>query len=234
MSKPTCQFIDVFIADDHALFRKDLKALVALNKDFHLAGEAEDGETAWKEIQSLKPNIVLLDISMPGMNGLEVAARIRKSNLPVKIILVSAYKSESFIKGAMDIEVEGYVLKDDTIKDLPKALWNVSNGQRFISPGLESLIRPQTPQSTQTPFPDACLDLLTPRELRVLRLMADRESDTSIGKQLSLTPDSVAMLKTVINLKFDFTTDQELQNFALHRKEELKSFKLLPQDYSKG
>jgi DNA-binding NarL/FixJ family response regulator len=125
--------ITIVIADDHYVFREDLKSLILKNGRFRIVGEASNGKVAWEQIERLQPDIALLDINMPTVNGLVTAARIEKSPVNLKVIVVTAFKDESLFNKAMDVGVIGYVLKDNYVTDIPLALQTVGRGHPFFS-----------------------------------------------------------------------------------------------------
>ena len=220
----------IFIADDHKVFREDLKGLIADNEGFRLVGEADNGEDAWEGIDRTKPEFVLLDINMPRGGGLDVVERMDRSGLAAHIILVTAYKEESLFNRAMDLGVEGYVLKDDVVHDLPQALSEVCEGTIYLSPAVSHFREKHGPMDTDDDSEDSKFDQMTPTELRVLRLMADSRDATFIAKRLAMTPENVQALQTRMAEKLSLEEDALLR-FASQKRSDLKAFKLIPEDF---
>ena len=220
----------ILIADDHSVFRMELKDLIARNPAYLLIGEAPDGDLAWKGISAAKPEIALLDIDMPGMTGLELAARIQKSLLEVNVILVTSYKEESLFNQAMDLGVRGYVVKDDYVADLPEALRVVRDGNTYLSPSIRSFACRCGNRSSGSKGVVAGLDELTPTELRVLRLIADDIGFREIGKRLGIGIAEVESHRDRIGAKIGLCEHREIVTFARRSRAELVGFKLFPED----
>lgn len=222
----------VFIADDHEVFLRDLRRVVRENIHLQLVGEASDGKVAWTRILALEPEIVLLDNSMPGLTGLEVAARIEAAKLSTKVVLVTAHKEESLFNGALDLGVQGFVLKDDYVTDLPQALRSISHSKRFFSPAVLPFLNHRNQRCKHREPSPASLETLTPRELKVLRLVADQLRNNMIARQLSRSSESIAEVRTQLVSKLDLQDEDELAQFASEHREELVSLKVIPRDFT--
>lgn len=221
----------IFIADDHELFRQDLKELISGNDRFRLVGEAGDGESAWEGIERINPEVVLLDINMPRVGGLEVAQRMAQGGLTSKVILVTALKEESLYQRGIDLGVKGYVLKDNLVRDLYQALDDVSSGKTYVSPAVSHFTNPMTQRPGCPEVSGAELNQLTPSELRVLRLLGDARDVKFIAKRLAMTPVDVGCLRGRIGAKLKLKNDSALLSFARERREELIGFKLISEDF---
>ena len=221
----------IFIADDHDIFREALKHLITKDPHFLLVGEATDGAMAIRGITKSNPEIALLDINMPKVNGLKVAEQIRKSKPGILVIMVTSYKEDSLFNQAMDLNANGYVLKDDFFTDLPHALCLVSEGGTFISPAIQSFWNKRNLPLKESLSKESALDPLTPMELRVLRLIADNTSIDGICRQLSINSQCALDLQKSIQAKHHFKSRSELLIFARKHKEELRGFKLVPKDF---
>lgn len=222
--------VTVFVADDHLAFLEELKTLIARNECVRLVGEATDGTMAWERIKALSPELVLLDINMPGLGGLEVLERINRASLDINVVLVTSYKEKSLFDEAMALGVKGYVLKDDYVTDLPSALCSMSQGEPFVSPALLPFLGKGECDPNQGRLGRDGLEHLTPQELRILRLLADELNDRKISKQLVLSPEDITRLRERIRVKLELLDDRELLDFARRHRAELKGFKLVPQD----
>src|SRR5687768_17378005 len=128
--------IRVLLAEDQAMVRGALSALLAMESDIQVLGAAADGEEAWRELQRLKPDVLVTDIEMPGLTGLELAQRIQRHALPVKVVIVTTFARSGFLRRALDAGVSGYLLKDAPAEDLAQALRKVQRGGRVIDPQL--------------------------------------------------------------------------------------------------
>ena len=170
--------IRILLAEDQAMVRGALSALLGLEGDIDVVGEAADGEAAWRELQRLKPDLLVTDIEMPGMTGLELAQRIQRHELPIKVVIVTTFARAGFLRRALDAGVCGYLLKDAPAEDLAEALRTVQRGGRAIDPHLAL---------------DAWskADPLNDRERQILRLAGEGMSAGEIAAQLNLSPGTV-------------------------------------------
>ena len=170
--------IRILLAEDQAMVRGALSALLGLEGDIDVVGEAADGEAAWRELQRLKPDLLVTDIEMPGMTGLELAQRIQRHELPTKVVIVTTFARAGFLRRALDAGVCGYLLKDAPAEDLAEALRNVHRGGRAIDPHLAL---------------DAWgkADPLNDRERQILRLAGEGMSAGEIATQLNLSQGTV-------------------------------------------
>lgn len=222
--------INIFIADDHPIFRCGLREAIQKADRFKILGEADHGEEALAGILELKPEIAVLDIDMPGMNGLDLADRLLGKDISVKVVILTSYKEESFFNRAMDIGVSGYVLKENAINDLTNGLLAVSRGETFLSPSISSFLLKRVRHLEGKQMKSTGLDSLTPTELRVLSLVADNRTSKEIAKQLFVSPRTVDTHRNNICGKLELRGSRGLLLFALEHKEELKGFKLFPGD----
>ena len=222
--------IKIYIADDHPIFRCGLRDTIEKTGQFHILGEADQGAEALQDILRLMPEIAILDIDMPGINGLDLAEKIKTEDLNVKVVILTSYKEESFFNRAMDLGVKGYVLKENAINDLTNALLAVSRGETFLSPSISSFLLSRARHMEGLHSRNSGLDSLTPMELRVLRLVADNLTSKEIGKQLFISPRTVDTHRTNISGKLELHGSRGLLLFALEHKQELKGFKLFPGD----
>jgi len=170
--------IRILLAEDQAMVRGALSALLGLEGDIEVLGAAADGEAAWRELQRLKPDVLVTDIEMPGLSGLELAQRIQRHALPIKVVIVTTFGRAGFLRRALDAGVSGYLLKDAPAEDLAEALRKVQRGGRAIDP-----------QLAMDAWSEA--DPLNDRERQVLRLAGDGLSASEIATQLNLSHGTV-------------------------------------------
>ena len=170
--------IRILLAEDQAMVRGALTALLSLETDIEVLGAAADGEAAWRELQRLKPDVLVTDIEMPGLSGLELAQRIQRHALPTKVVIVTTFARAGFLRRALDAGVSGYLLKDAPAENLAEALRKVHRGGRAIDP-----------QLAMDAWSEA--DPLNDRERQVLRLAGDGMSATEIAAQLNLSSGTV-------------------------------------------
>ncbi len=170
--------IRVLLAEDQAMVRGALTALLGMEDDIDVVGSAPDGEAAWRDLQRLRPDLLVTDIEMPGLGGLELAQRIRRHELPCKVVIVTTFARGGFLRRALDAGVSGYLLKDAPAEDLADALRKVHRGGRAIDP-----------QLALEAWSDA--DPLNDRERQVLRLAGEGQSAGDIARQLNLSQGTV-------------------------------------------
>lgn len=170
--------IRILLAEDQAMVRGALTALLSLETDIEVLGAAPDGESAWRELQRLKPDLLVTDIEMPGLSGLELAQRIQRHEMPTKVVIVTTFARAGFLRRALDAGVCGYLLKDAPAEDLAEALRKVHRGGRAIDPQLA--LEAWTEQ-----------DPLNDRERQVLRLAGEGLSANEIAAQLNLSHGTV-------------------------------------------
>lgn len=170
--------IRILLAEDQAMVRGALTALLGLESDIDVLGAAADGESAWRELQRLKPDVLITDIEMPGLTGLELAQRIQRHGLPTKVVIVTTFARAGFLRRALDAGVSGYLLKDAPAEDLAEALRKVHRGGRAIDP-----------QLALDAWSEA--DPLNDRERQILRLAGEGQAATEIAAQLHLSHGTV-------------------------------------------
>ena len=170
--------IRVLLAEDQAMVRGALSALLSLESDIEVLGSAADGEAAWREIQRLKPEVLVTDIEMPGLTGLELAQRVQRHALPIRVVILTTFARPGFLRRALDAGVCGYLLKDAPAEQLADAIRKVRHGGRAIDPQLA-----QDAWSESDPLND--------RERQVLRLAGDGLSANDIATLLSLSSGTV-------------------------------------------
>src|SRR3546814_6283546 len=170
--------IRILLAEDQAMVRGALSALLGLESDIEVLGAAADGEIAWRELQRLQPDVLVTDIEMPGLSGLELAQRVQRHELATKVVIVTTFARAGFLRRALDAGVSGYLLKDAQAEDLAEALRKVHRGGRAIDP-----------QLALDAWSDA--DPIHNRERQVLRLAGEGRSAGDIAAQLNLSHGKV-------------------------------------------
>lgn len=170
--------IRLLLAEDQAMVRGALSALLGLEQDIEVVGAVADGESAWRELQRLKPDILVTDIEMPGLTGLELAQRIHRHELATRVVIVTTFARPGFLRRALDANVAGYLLKDAPADRLAEAVRQVNRGGRAIDPELAIEAWSEA-------------DPLNDRERQVLRLAGEGRSAAEIATQLHLSPGTV-------------------------------------------
>ena len=182
--------IRVLLVEDHAMVRAGLRALLEHEKDINVVGEASNGQEAINKSVELKPDVLVMDIMMPRLNGIQAAEQIRILKLPVNILLLSMYSDEGLVRRALQSGVKGYVLKTSVSEELLWAIQAVARGETYLSTAissivLESALRPHT-MKANTP-----LDDLSPREKEILQLIAEEHTSGEIGRLLFISEKTV-------------------------------------------
>jgi DNA-binding NarL/FixJ family response regulator len=198
------QPIRVLLADDHPVVRRGLAALLDTLDGFDVVGEAEDGESAVRETQLAKPDVVLMDIRMPGIDGVEATRRIRKAVPETAVLVLTMYEEDATVFTAMQAGAQGYLLKGAEQDDIADAIRAVSRGQAIFGPGiaarlLEHFANPPT-AAPEDPFPE-----LTAREKEILELLAAGRRTSEIASTLHLSPKTVSNNLTTIFAKLEVT-----------------------------
>ena len=204
----------IALADDHHLIRSGLKLLLGSNETLSIVGEASDGASALLLVEQLQPDILLLDLAMPGMDGLECLRELKRRNLPTRVIVLSMFEDENYVLAAMSAGALGYVQKSAIDTELFQAIDNVAAGRLHLNESsAKSLLSMLLVERQQAALPPATA-VLSPRELEVLRWYARGFSLREIGEQLGLSVKTVDTYKTRIMEKLGFQKKSELIAYA--------------------
>jgi len=210
------QKIKVFICDDHNLFREGIKALFRGSEVIDVVGEASDGREGFDKINEIQPDIVLMDIAMPGLPGFEATARIRESALPVKVIILSMHNEEELVRRCVEAGAAGFVNKDGSTNELTQAIKTVHRGEEYFSSVvLQTLLRRYVSsyQSSQI-APDG----LTPREREILRFLAAGLTVKETAVRLNLSAKTVDVHKYNLMRKIGVHNRSSLIKYALQKR----------------
>jgi len=178
--------IQVFLVDDHALVRTGMRMILASQDDINVIGEADSGEQALPQIRKLKPDVVLCDLHLPGISGLEVTERIVKSHADTRVVVVSVLEDGPMPRRLLDAGAFGYVGKTDGAEELLRAVREVARGRRYLASSVAQHLALSRLDGGKSPF-----DLLSPRELEVGLLLLHGLRQESIAKRLNLSPKTV-------------------------------------------
>ena len=204
--------IKIILADDHKLLRDGLKNIIEQRSNMHVIGEASDGREAVKKCLKLLPDIIIIDVAMPDLNGIEAAKQIHINNPEIKIIGVSMYSSKEFIQGMFKSGALGYLLKDGDAEELITAITTVMQNKKYLAKNLnqEFLTLLKRGESLEeTP--------LTSREKEVLQLIAEGNSSKKIGDILFLSSKTIDVHRNNIMKKIDLHTIPELTKYAIQK-----------------
>lgn len=205
----------IILADDHALIRQGIRKIIEESSEFEVIGEAGDGKELLEIVESLRPDIVVTDITMPGMRGIEATSAIKEQFPGIRVLILSMHKSREYLFHAMGAGADGYVLKDDSDRELLLALHRVLDGQVYTSEFFHDELyqdtinafrdRQQTPRHT-----------LSEREKEVLTLVAEGKTSKEIAFDLSISMRTVDHHRANIMRKMDFQSTADLIKYAIH------------------
>jgi DNA-binding NarL/FixJ family response regulator len=203
----------ILLADDHRLVREGLRALLT-QEGFKVVSEAEDGRSAVNAALELSPDVAILDISMPGLNGFEAARQISSRRPGVKIIFLSMHADRRFVPEAFKSGASGYILKDCAVEDLVRAVRTVVEGEPYISPRIAGVMLEEYLRKTQ-PQDQSAFEILTARERQVLQLLAEGNSTKDIAFSLKLSVKTIEAHRQRIMTKLDVRSIAELTKYAI-------------------
>jgi two-component system response regulator NreC len=209
--------LKILIADDHGIVRAGLKLLFERIPDMEVVAEAADGREAVRLTRELQPDIVIMDIGMPLLNGLDAAAQIIRENEKTGVIMLSMYADESYILRSLDAGAKGYLLKDKADDDIERAVRSVAIGRPFFSPSiaqalLEDYVRLMRERRIQDSY-----ELLTEREREVLQLLAEGKSNKEVASVLHLSPYTVETHRTNLMQKLGLHNTAEIVLYAVRK-----------------
>jgi DNA-binding NarL/FixJ family response regulator len=206
----------IVLADDHRIVRQGLHALLKAEPDFEVVGEAGDGIEALEMVKKLNPDVVVLDLMMPGLNGLEVARQLSKQTPRVKIIILSMYDDEGFVLEALSNGASAYVLKDKGSSELIRAVREVRDGHRYLSPPLSDRAIEVYEQMKKAGTMDK-YETLTTREREVLHLSAEGHTNGEIAVRLGISVRTAETHRSRLLHKLGIHTQADLTRYALRR-----------------
>jgi DNA-binding NarL/FixJ family response regulator len=205
--------IKVLIVDDHALMRDGISALLNVNDDIEVIGEASEGKEAIKKMAELKPDVVVMDIAMPNMDGMEATRQIVKANREVKVLILTQHENKEYVLSAIKAGASGFVLKKALGSELVSAIRSVYRGDSFLHPSVATaLIEDYRRHTGMDPF-----DKLTTRERDILRHIAEGHTSQEIANMLVISLKTVLGYRTKIMEKLDIHNRTELIKFAMRK-----------------
>lgn len=212
--------ITVAIADDHPLFRRGLQQVISDDPRFVLTGEADNGLDALQLIESSRPDLAVLDLNMPKLNGWELAAAIRERCLPTRMVALTMLKEEAAFNRAMNLGFDGYLLKESAATEIVNCLIAVAGGLPYVSPAASSFLlkRRRRAQDLEQRTP---LEELTVAERRVLKRIAEKRSSKEIAAELEISPRTVETHRANIGAKLGLKGNNSLLQFAIENRDAL-------------
>jgi len=208
------QEVTVLVVDDHPLLRRGLRDVIGENSRFKIIGEASDGEEALRLIASLKPQIAIIDIDMPKLNGLETIGEIRQLPFPIKVIILTMYSEEDMFNAAMDLGAKAYVLKENAANEIVSALEKVDAGEAFVSALMLEAGQRRSDRVRKLLLSKPQIESLTPSERRILKLIGEDYTSKEIADLLKLSVRTVDNHRQHICNKLKLHGTHSLLKFA--------------------
>lgn len=210
------QPIRIVLADDHPILRGGLKVLLQEQPEFAVVGEAGDGLEALRAVERTLPDVLVVDITMPGLNGLDVARQIAQLSPTTRVIILSMHSTDAFVAEALRNGASAYIVKDSTLEDLVQAVRTVMAGKRFLSPSVSELLIDKYLASTSgEPIP--AHERLTDREREVFQLVIEGHTSKEIGQRLFISPRTVEIHRGTMMKKLGIRNHIELLAYAVKR-----------------
>ena len=209
--------IRVLVTDDHAIVRDGISALLALTGDIEAVGEATNGREALELVKKLAPDVVLMDIAMPLMDGLEATRRIHKESPQTRVIVLTQYEDREYVLPVIEAGASGFVSKTAASSELTAAIRSVYRGDSFLSPSIARLLVEDYRQMAKVGKRQDMSEQLTAREREILKLLAEGHSTHQIARMLVISPKTVERHKTNLMAKLDIHNRLDLFKYALRK-----------------
>lgn len=204
--------IKIMLVDDHEMVREGIKQLIEFDKDIQVISQASNGEECLKQLRMELPDIILLDVNMVGMNGIDVLKEIRKNRIPVKVAMLTVHNEIEYLVSLVDIGVEGYILKDSSSAELVRAIKHIYQGETYIQPDLIPALNSRLIHRDED---KEKIEALTKRELEVLKLVAKGHFNKEIAIQLDISERTVKNHISSIFRKIDVSDRTQAAVFAI-------------------
>jgi DNA-binding NarL/FixJ family response regulator len=209
----------ILIADDHDLMRRGVKALLQSHAGWEICGEAHTGREAVTKAEELKPDVAILDISMPDLNGIEAARRIRKASANTEVLILSVHYSDQLIRDILEAGVKGYIVKSDSDRDLIIAVETLANHKPFFTPrATEVILSDFNSGGRQSEPPESVRDRLTSREREIVQLLAEGKSSKEVASSLCISVKTAETHRSNIMRKLQLHTVTELVRYAIRNQ----------------
>lgn len=213
--------IRIVIAEDHPFFRDGLRKVLEKEGGLNVVAEASDGLTALERIRSLRPDMAILDIGLPRMNGFALLRKVREERVPVEIVFLTIHDDEEMFQEALELDAKGYLLKDCTEAELLRCISAVSSGQHYTSPSMTTYLVKKTQRFERFVKQAPGLSLLTPHERTILRRIAQEKSSKEIAQELGIARKTVDAHRSNICRKLEIRGQHVLTRFAARHRTEL-------------
>lgn len=210
--------VQVLLADDHGVLRKGVRFVLQADPEIRIVGEAGDGREAVRMAEELHPDVVIIDIAVPNLNGIDATAQITRRERKVGVIILSMYSDEEYLLRALSAGARGYLLKDEAEPDLIRAVRAVAAGRPFFSPAIVEMLLDDYIQRLQREGLQDTYDLLTEREREVLQLLAEGKTNKEVATMLNLGVSTVETHRLNLMQKLDLHNTAELVAYAVKKK----------------
>jgi DNA-binding NarL/FixJ family response regulator len=211
----------IVIVDDHPIFRRGLKEIIESDARYIVAGESGDGQTAFQQIKSLKPDVAVVDLNLPKISGLEVVRAVRALPQPPIVLVLTMQADEGTFNAAMDAGAQGYMLKENAVSDVLAGLKAVAANGVFISPSVAQFLVRRHQRASALKEQKKGLATLTPTERCILRLVAENKTNKEIGRELFISHRTVETHRSHICEKLELSGNRALLAFAFEHKSEI-------------
>jgi len=207
----------IVIVEDYTILREGLRALISSHSDFEVAGEAKDGQDAIRCVEEFSPDLVLMDLSMPLMNGLDAIHEVKRRAPETKVLALTVHKAEEYIFAALEAGADGYVLKDANHAELMMAIETVLSGKSYLSPGISEKVIQGYLQGKKSTKPSSSWQTLTPRERQILKLIAEGHKNKEIADYLCVSVKTVEKHRANLMQKLDLHNASALTALAMEK-----------------
>jgi len=215
--------IRIFVVDDHPLFRQGLKQAIEADARFELVGDAAEGTAAITAIQTIVPDLAVLDINLPGATGLEIAEQLRSAHCTTRLVFLTMLKDEAAFNRAMNLGVQGYLLKESAEIEIINCLVSVAANVPYVSPTLSGFLLKRHARSVALTDQAPGLDALTTAERRILKRIAEKKSTKHIAAELNVSPRTVETHRANICEKLALKGNNSLLQFAIEHRDVLSN-----------
>ncbi len=217
--------IRVMIVDDHPLFRQGLRQAIGGDSRFEVIGEADNGQAALEKISELRPDVAVLDVNLPGLTGLEVAATLRQKKVKVSVVILTMLKDEQAFNKALNLGIHGYVLKENAADEILNCIAAVSRNESYVSPSLTDFLLRRRSRAESLASHKPGLDDLTVAEKRILKRVASGKTTKEIAAELFISPRTVESHRANICEKLELVGANRLLQFALENRDALNQLR---------
>ncbi len=210
--------IKVLLADDHTIVRQGLRALLDSQEDIEVVGEAEDGKQAFEKTKELVPDVVVIDITMPNLNGIEATRQIKKLNQEIEVLVLTVHDNEEYVYQILQAGASGYLLKESAVSDLVSAINSVEKGDIFLSPAISKIVvKDYIRHAVEGSGDFDSLNILTNREREVLQLIAEGSTNREVAHHLNLSVKTVDVHRSHIMEKLNIHDVTGLVKYSIRK-----------------